>query len=316
MTVAVHRTRGSAAGLIDRLPSVRGRYTANTPLAPYTWFRVGGAAEIVFRPADSDDLASFLGNRPERVPVTVIGATSNLLVRDGGIPGVVIRLTRAFGDIDFSADAVSVGAAVPDANMARASAENGRCGLEFLSGIPGTIGGGLRMNAGAYGGCFGDVVIKADAFDPSGQLRQLAVGEMGMGYRHTGVPDDWIFVSALLRAEPGDEAVGPDRMAVIQAARAATQPVRSRTGGSTFANPEGHKAWELIDRAGCRGLRLGGAMVSQLHCNFLINTGAATAADLENLGKEVRRRVRDSSGIELRWEIRRVGIPVVAEHEA
>lgn len=299
--------------LVERLPSVRGRYTENVPMAPFTWFRVGGAAEVVFRPDDVEDLAMFLAGKPEDVPVTVIGVTSNLLVRDGGIAGVVVRLGKAFAEIAFSEDTARIGAAVLDINAARAALREARSGLEFLSGIPGGIGGGLRMNAGAYGREFKDVVIEAEAIDGRGTLHRAPVADLAMGYRHSGAPADWIFTSALFMAPEGDAEAIEARMEEIRAAREASQPIRSRTGGSTFANPEGHKAWQLIDAAGCRGLRVGGAMVSELHCNFLINTGAATARDLETLGEEVRRRVYETSGVTLRWEIRRIGEP--ANHE-
>ena len=299
--------------LIERLPMVRGRYSERVDMAPFTWFRVGGLAEVVFRPADPEDLASFLADRPKDVPVTVIGVTSNLLVRDGGVSGVVVRLGKEFARVDFSDDEVRIGAAMLDANASQAALRAGRAGLEFLSGIPGSIGGGLRMNAGAYGREFKDVLIDAEAIDPDGVTHRLPVQDMDMGYRHCGVAKDWIFTSALFETEAGDAADIERRMTEIRSAREASQPIRSRTGGSTFANPDGAKAWELIDAAGCRGLRVGGAMVSELHCNFLINTGAATARDLETLGEEVRRRVLETSGITLRWEIRRIGEPAYPE---
>ncbi len=304
------------ARLVERLPSVRGRYSENVSMAPITWFRVGGAAEVVFRPSDVEDLAMFLAGKPEDVPVTVIGVTSNLLIRDGGIPGVVIRLGKAFAGVEFFEDTARIGAAVLDLNAARAALREKRSSLEFLSGIPGGIGGGLRMNAGAYGREFKDVVIEAEAIDGRGTVHRTPVADLGMGYRHSGAPEDWIFTSALFMAPKGDAQVIADRMDEIGAAREASQPIRSRTGGSTFANPEGHKAWQLIDAAGCRGLRVGGAMVSDLHCNFLINTGAATARDLETLGEEVRRRVFETSGVSLRWEIRRIGEPASQEEVA
>ncbi len=301
--------RQASERLIERLPAVRGRLTENAALAPVTWFRVGGAAEVMFRPADVEDLAAFLAAKPADVPVTVIGVASNLLVRDGGVPGVVIRLGRGFVDIRIDAETVSAGAGALDLNVALACQEGGIAGLEFLCGIPGTIGGGLRMNAGAYGREIRDILREAVALDAEGRSHTLSPMAMQLSYRHCGVPEDWIFVAARFAAEPGDrEAIGR-RMAEIQAAREASQPVRARTGGSTFANPPGHKAWELIDRAGCRGLRRGGAMVSEKHANFLINTGEASAADLEGLGEEVRRRVFETSGISLDWEIRRIGRP-------
>lgn len=300
--------------LIERLPAVRGRLTENAPLAGITWFRVGGAAEVMFRPADRDDLAAFLADKPADVPVTVIGVASNLLVRDGGIPGVVIRLGRGFADIKVTGTTVEAGAAALDVNVARSAAEAGVAGLEFLVGVPGTIGGALRMNAGAYGREMTDVTVAAEAFDPTGRLHRLSHAELGFSYRHCAVGEDWIFVAATLTGEPGAPEAIAARMRDIQEAREASQPIRTRTGGSTFANPtdpkaQGRKAWQLIDAAGCRGLTRGGAMVSEKHCNFLINTGTATAADLEGLGEEVRRRVFEATGVSLQWEIRRVGLP-------
>lgn len=294
--------------LIDRLPPVRGRLTENAPLASITWFRVGGPAEVMFRPADAEDLAGFLARRPADVPVTVIGVGSNVLVRDGGVPGVVVRLGRGFSDITVEDLTITAGAAALDLNVARVALDAGLSGLEFLSGIPGTIGGALRMNAGAYGSEIGDVVIDACALDGSGGLHTLTPAELGLGYRRSAVPADWIFVAARLRGGEGDPAATFRRMEDIRNARETTQPIRTRTGGSTFANPPGTKAWQLIDQAGCRGLSIGGAQVSEQHCNFLINTGDATAADLEALGEEVRRRVFETSGVRLEWEIRRVGV--------
>ena len=296
--------------LLDRLPPVRGRLTENAPLAGITWFRVGGPAEVMFRPADLADLRAFLSAKPAEVPVTVIGVGSNLLVRDGGVPGVVIRLGKGFAEIGAEGSRIIAGAAALDLNVARVAAEAGIAGLEFLSGIPGTIGGALRMNAGAYGRELVDVVQSAEAVDAQGTVHRLDRQGLGLGYRHSGVPEDWIFVGAEIAGSPGERGAILARLAEIQAAREASQPIRSRTGGSTFANPPGQKAWELIDRAGCRGLAAGGAMVSEKHCNFLINTGAATAADLEGLGEEVRRRVFERSGVTLEWEIKRVGVPL------
>ena len=293
--------------LIDRLPPVRGRLTADAPLAPVTWFRVGGPAEVMFRPADAEDLAEFLTKRPPEVPVTVIGVASNLLVRDGGVEGVVVRLGRGFAAIEINGLRVTTGAAVLDLNAAIACRAAGVGGLEFLSGIPGTMGGALRMNAGAYGREIKDVLESAVALDRAGARHELSLAEMGLGYRHCGVPDDWIFVGATLRGAEADRDAIQQRMAEIQSEREASQPIRARTGGSTFANPPGHKAWELIDRAGCRGLTRGGAMVSGKHTNFLINTGSATAADIEGLGEEIRRRVFEKFGVMLEWEIRRIG---------
>ena len=296
------------AGLLERLPPVRGRIAANAAIGPLTWFRVGGPAEILFRPADADDLASFLAALPGDVPVTVLGVGSNLLVRDGGIPGVTIRLGRGFAEVAAPGDArVRAGAGALDLNVALAAAEAGIAGLEFLSGVPGTIGGALRMNAGAYGGEIKDALVEAAAIDRRGARHRVPGEALGLGYRHSGAPDDWIFTEALLQGRAGDPAEIARRMAEIKAAREASQPIRSRTGGSTFANPPGDQAWRLIDAAGCRGLVRGGAMVSEKHTNFLINTGSATATDIEGLGEEVRRRVHARFGIVLEWEIRRVG---------
>jgi UDP-N-acetylmuramate dehydrogenase len=295
------------AALIDRMPPVRGRIAANAPIGPMTWFRVGGPADVLFRPADEADLAEFLRALPDDVPVTVIGVASNLLVRDGGIPGVTIRLGRGFAEIAPEGEEMRAGAGALDLNVALAAADAGIAGLEFLSGVPGTIGGGLRMNAGAYGGEIKDVLIEASAVDRDGTVHRVPVDALGLSYRHSEVPEDWIFTGALLRGRRGDPAEISARMVEIKAAREASQPIRARTGGSTFANPPGDHAWRLIDAAGCRGLVRGGAMVSEKHTNFLINTGAASAADIEGLGEEVRRRVQTKFGVVLDWEIRRVG---------
>ncbi|TAJ31437.1 MAG: UDP-N-acetylmuramate dehydrogenase [Reyranella sp.] len=293
--------------LIDRLPRPRGRLTADAPLGPQTWFRAGGSAEVLFRPADVEDLSGFLASLQPDVPVTVLGVGSNLLVRDGGVRGVVIRLMRGFTNVSVEGHEVIAGAGAPDLNVALTARDHALAGLEFLSGIPGTIGGALRMNAGAYQGDLSQVLVSAEAVDRSGKVRAVGVADMGFSYRHSEAPADWIFTSARLRATPGDQLAIARRIAEIDAARTDTQP-RSRTGGSTFVNPPGHKAWELIDRAGCRGLRIGEAQVSEKHCNFLINLGAGTATDIEALGEEVRRRVLDKTGVQLEWEIRRVGV--------
>jgi len=303
-----------AVSLIDRLPPVRGDYATGVRLAEATWFRVGGPAEVLFRPRDEADLIAFLKGRPADVPVTVIGIGSNILVRDGGIDGVVIRLGHGFGRIEIEEVEVRVGAGAPDVGVALACAASGVAGLEFLRGIPGTIGGALRMNAGAYGREIKDVLVRATAIDAQGRIHVLEPDELGLSYRHSEVPDDWIFTSAVLRGKPGNREEIAETMKRVADARLETQPVRTRTGGSTFKNPPpeisgGRKAWELIDAAGCRGLTLGGARVSEQHCNFLINTGTATAADLENLGEEVRRRVREATGVLLEWEIRILGRP-------
>jgi UDP-N-acetylmuramate dehydrogenase len=291
---------------------MRGRYRENADLARITWFRVGGPAQVMFRPADADDLSNFLKGRPKDVPVTVIGVGSNLLVRDGGIPGVVIRLGREFAKISSQGGAVTAGAGALDGNVAKTAAASGIAGLEFLSGIPGTIGGALRMNGGAYGHEMMGVVGSAEAIGPGGERHRLSLEELGFSYRRSMVPEDWIFVSAELHGTPGDPATITARIAEIQDLRANSQPIRTRTGGSTFKNPienaDTPKAWELIDRAGCRGLVRGGARVSEQHCNFLINDGTATAADIEALGEEIRRRVKEATGVTLEWEIRRVGV--------
>ncbi|MEP1220109.1 MAG: UDP-N-acetylmuramate dehydrogenase [Parvibaculum sp.] len=298
-----------ATSLIDRLPKVRGELVAGAALAPLTWFRVGGVAEVLFRPADADDLADFLAGTPEDVPVTVIGVGSNLLVRGGGVKGVVIRLGRPFMNIEVAEGAcVRAGTAALDVAVSRAAQEAGLAGLEFYRGIPGSIGGALRMNGGAYGRETKDVLVEAVAIDRKGKRHVLSNADMHYSYRHCGAPEDLIFVEALFQAAPGNAEEILRRMNEITASREATQPIRTRTGGSTFKNPEGQKSWQLIDAAGCRGLRRGGAQVSELHCNFLINTGDATASDLEELGEEVRARVKETSGITLEWEIRRIGM--------
>jgi UDP-N-acetylmuramate dehydrogenase len=293
--------------LIDRLPKVRGRISADAPLAGVTWFSVGGPAEVLFRPADRDDLVAFLGAKTADVPVTLLGVGSNLLVRDGGVPGVVIRLGRDFVAVRAEGERIVAGAGALDINVALTARDHAIAGLEFLSGVPGTIGGALRMNAGAYGGDVSLVLVSAQAVDSAGRLHDVTAAELGFTYRHCAAPADWIFLSATLQGRHGDRQTIGARIAEIEAERQASQP-RSKTGGSTFVNPPGAKAWELIDRAGCRGLRLGGAQVSDKHCNFLINTGEATAHDIEALGEEVRRRVLAQSGIALQWEILRVGI--------
>lgn len=295
--------------LIDRLPAVRGRLSEQAPLSQVTWFRVGGPAEVMFRPADREDLLAFLAGKPEDVPVTVLGVASNVLIRDGGLPGVVVRLGRGFADIEAEAGDLLCGAAALDINVATSAKLFGIAGLEFLSGVPGTIGGALRMNAGAYGKEIKDVLVWAEAADPEGGVHRLGLDEMGFAYRRSALPADWIALGARLAGEPGDPELIEARIREIQRQRAESQPLKTRTGGSTFKNPPGHKAWQLIDAAGCRGLKVGGAMVSEKHCNFLINTGTATAAELEALGEEVRRRVKDDSGVDLEWEIRRLGVP-------
>lgn len=297
----------SSSHLIDRLPKPRGRLAADAPLGPQTWFRAGGPAEVLFRPADVQDLAAFLAALPSDIPVTVLGVGSNLLVRDGGLKGVVVRLMRGFTGISVEGHEIVSGAGALDLNVAFTARDHALAGLEFLSGIPGTIGGALRMNAGAYQGELSGALVSAEAVDRSGRVHTLSAAQMGFSYRHSETPSDWIFTSARLRATPGDQLAIARRIAEIDSARTESQP-RSRTGGSTFVNPPGHKAWELIDAAGCRGLRIGEAQVSEKHCNFLINLGAATATDIEALGEEVRRRVYEQSGVRLEWEIRRIGV--------
>ncbi|MDE3114487.1 MAG: UDP-N-acetylmuramate dehydrogenase [Pseudomonadota bacterium] len=289
------------------LPPVRGTYAENAPLKDLVWFRAGGHAEILFRPADAEDLATFLYAKPADLRVAVIGVGSNLLVRDGGIPGVVVRLPASFGKVAVEGTRVRAGAAALDAAVARATADAGIAGLEFLRGVPGTIGGALRMNAGCYGRELKDVFVEAVALDGKGERHVLSVDDMGFTYRHSAVPENWIFVEALLEGTPDNPAAVRARMEKLVEQREASQPIRAKTGGSTFQNPPGLKAWQLIDEAGCRGLRHGGAQVSEMHCNFLINTGDATAADLEALGEEVRVRVKEKSGMTLEWEIKRIG---------
>jgi len=290
------------------LPAVRGSLRRRVPLAERTWFRVGGPADLLFEPADADDLAAFLAGRPAGMAVTVLGLASNMIVRDGGIGGVTIRLPRSFAAINVQGSAIVAGAGASDVRVARAAQQAGLAGFEFLCGIPGSIGGAVRMNAGAYGADMSDLVEAVEAVDGTGQRHMLTRAELGFAYRHSDLPGDWIVVRAWMRGRSGAAAAIAGRMERIRAEREASQPVRSRTGGSTFANPPGGpRAWELIAEAGCRGLRRGGAQVSERHANFLINTGTATAADLEDLGEEVRERVATRSGITLRWEIRRVG---------
>jgi UDP-N-acetylmuramate dehydrogenase len=291
------------------MPDLRGRLLANESLAPLTWFRVGGPAQVLFTPADEDDLAYFLKNLPRDVPLYVFGVGSNLIVRDGGVEGVVIRLSpRAFGDVSVEGDVVTAGAAALDKRVAETAASADISGLEFYFGIPGTIGGALRMNAGANGRETRDVLIEAVGIDREGKRHIFSNADMKFVYRASGVDPSIIFTSARFR---GTKAAPEDiraRMAEVQNHRETAQPIREKTGGSTFKNPPGHSAWKLVDAAGCRGLRLGGAQVSEMHCNFLINTGDATAQDIEMLGETVRQRVKETSGIELQWEIKRIGV--------
>jgi UDP-N-acetylmuramate dehydrogenase len=299
-------------GFLNTMPKLRGRVQANAPLAPFTWFRVGGPAEALVRPADADDLAQFLHGLPLDIPVHVIGACSNLIIRDGGLPGVVIRLARGFGAATVESDGVIAGAAALDVTVAEHAATAGLTGLEFLSGIPGSMGGAVVMNGGAYGGDIASCLDWAEIVTRAGEQRRLSSADLAFAYRHSRLPHGAVVVRARLRAQRGAPVVIAARMAEIRAAREASQPIRARTGGSTFRNPPNMKAWELIEAAGCRGLVRGGAQVSEKHCNFLINTGDATAADLEGLGEEVRRRVHAATGVTLEWEIHRIGLPVGA----
>jgi UDP-N-acetylmuramate dehydrogenase len=290
-----------------RMPELRGRLLANQPIGEFTWFRVGGPAQAFFMPEDENDLAYFLRKLPGETPVTVIGAGSNMIVRDGGVAGVVIRLSRGFNDVKVEDHRITAGTAILDVMVARAAQPAGIAGLAFLSGIPGTIGGALRMNGGAYGGETKDVLVETQGVDRQGNLRKFTIGEMGFSYRHCGVSEDVIFTAAVLQGRAGAPEEIAAEMTTIKKKREASQP-RNRTGGSTFKNPPGHSAWKLVDDAGCRGLTVGGAQVSELHSNFLINLGGATAADIEILGETVRERVKAHSGVELEWEIKRVGV--------
>ncbi|MEQ8709894.1 MAG: UDP-N-acetylmuramate dehydrogenase [Rhodospirillales bacterium] len=308
-------TAGHSTGLAwrDGLPDVRGRLEFDADIAKVTWFRTGGPADVAFRPADEEDLSAFLSCLDPSISVTVLGIGSNLLIRDGGIRGVVIRLGRGFSDLHVAGTDIIAGAAAPDRNVALAAAKAGIAGLAFLTGIPGTIGGALRMNAGAYGREMKDILVTARAVDRNGQVHEAAAGDLGLTYRHSSAPADWIFTRATLSGEPGEAAEIRAAMEEIDRTRAQAQPLKTRTGGSTFKNPPGEKAWQLIDRAGCRGLRIGDAQVSEKHCNFLLNTGHASAADIESLGEEVRRRVRETTGHSLEWEIKRLGEPAMKE---
>ena len=299
------------ADLRALMPDLRGRLTANAPLADITWFRVGGAAQILFSPADEADLSYFLKSMPDDVPLNVIGLGSNLLVRDGGVAGVVIRLGRGFNDIKIEAgNTVRAGTAVPDVKVARAAAEAGITGLAFFRGIPGSIGGALRMNAGAHGRETKDCLTSARAVDLDGNIHVLSLKDMGFTYRHCGVQDGWIFTEATFKGTPGEPATILKEMDEVAEYREKNQPIKERTGGSTFKNPPGNSAWKLVDDAGCRGFRIGGAKVSDMHCNFLINDSQATGEDVERLGETVRARVKAKSGVTLNWEIIRLGLPL------
>jgi UDP-N-acetylmuramate dehydrogenase len=295
------------------LPELRGKLKSGAMLADLTWFRVGGPAEILYSPADEADLAYVVKTIPQDIPVTVIGLGSNLLVRDGGIEGVVIRLGKGFGDIEVEdGQRLRAGAAVPDVKVARAAADAGISGLSFYRGIPGCVGGALRMNGGAHGKETKEVVIEVRAVDRQGNIHVLPVDELHYSYRHCGAPEDFIFTEALFQGEPGEPEKILAEMDDIAAYRESAQPIKSRTGGSTFKNPPGKKAWQLIDAAGCRGFRIGEAHVSEMHCNFLINDANATGAEIEELGETVRARVKETSGVDLEWEIKRLGVPAKA----
>ncbi|GBD40759.1 UDP-N-acetylenolpyruvoylglucosamine reductase [bacterium HR39] len=291
------------------LPPVRGRIERDVELARRTWLRVGGPARFLFVPADLDDLREFLRSRPPELPVLPLGLASNVLVRDGGIDGVVVRLSGPLAEVRVEDDVVVAGGGASDRRVALAAAEAGLSGFEFMVGIPGSIGGAVRMNAGCYGGETADRLLWAEALDPRGELHRLSRDELGFSYRHSELPPGWIVVRAAFRLAAGDPRRIRARMEEIREARARSQPLQVATGGSTFKNPPGAKAWELVDRAGCRGLVRGRAMVSEKHCNFLINLGGARAAELEELGEEVRRRVFERCGVWLEWEIERLGLP-------
>ena len=295
--------------MIHQLPEVRGSYRKNFKLSNVTWFCVGGPADILFKPADIDDLAYFLQEKNSEIPYMVLGVGSNLLVRDGGIRGVVIRLGKGFTDIVNKGDILEVGAGALDVNVSQYCLENGLEGLEFLSGIPGVIGGALMMNAGSYGQEIADHLIRLEALDEKGNLIIIPKEACGFKYRSSSLSDQLIFTKAYLRVTPGDPLEIKEKIQNIQKQREESQPIRSKTSGSSFKNPPKHKAWQLIDQAGCRGLRLGDAIISEKHCNFLINLGNATATEIEELGEQVRRRVFNNSGIMLEWEIKIVGIP-------
>jgi UDP-N-acetylmuramate dehydrogenase len=303
-------------GLLAMLPPVRGRVKEGLPLAPRTWLRVGGAAELWIEPADLADLQAFLAAKSEGLPVTPLGVASNVLVRDGGLAGVVLRLSGPLAKVRVEGDRLVAGAGATDRALAIAAQQAGISGLEFFIGIPGTVGGAVRMNAGAFGGETAEVVERVTALDPHGNPHVLSHDDLAFVYRHSALPAGWIVVEATLKGATGDPGRIRTRMAAIKAEREAAQPLHVATGGSTFKNPQGAKAWELIDAAGCRGLRHGKAMVSEKHCNFLINTGGASAADLEALGETVRERVLATSGVRLQWEIHRLGHPPGNDLEA
>lgn len=292
---------------INLKPDLLARVRQNFDLSKTNWLRVGGQAQYFFKAENAQDLADFLKELPKEIPVTVLGVGSNIIVRDGGIDGVVVKLGRGFTECSVQDSDFKVGAGMLDINVSLYAAENEIAGLEFLSGIPGTIGGAVRMNAGAYGCDISQVLVAAEIVERDGTIRNLSNAEMGFSYRNSKLPEGAIVTAAVLRGKVGDRDEIVERIEEIGRKREETQPIRTRTGGSTFKNPDGHKAWELIDKAGCRGLTIGGAQMSELHCNFMINTGNATAADLENLGEEVIKRVLEKTGIRLEWEIKRIG---------
>lgn len=299
------------ADLKSAMPELRGRLIPNAPMADITWFRVGGPAQVLFAPQDESDLAYFLKHAPNELPVIVVGLGSNLLVRDGGVKGVVIRLGRGFGDVVVEpGNKVRAGTVVPDVKVARAAGDAGIMGLAFYRGIPGSIGGALRMNAGAHGTETKDCLIGARAVDRAGNVHVLSLADMKFTYRHCGIPSNWIFTEATYQGTPGDPAEIQKQMQEVADYREANQPIKDRTGGSTFKNPMGNSSWKLIDAAGCRGLRVGGAKVSEMHCNFLINDHGASGEDVERLGETVRARVKAHSGVTLEWEIIRLGLPL------
>ncbi|MEP4052362.1 MAG: UDP-N-acetylmuramate dehydrogenase [Litorimonas sp.] len=296
--------------LLERLPEVRGSLRADVPLAPFTWLRVGGAAEALFMPKDEADLAHFLSSVSDDVPVQILGVASNTIIRDGGIKGVVIRLGPAFGKVSVEGLRVTAGAAALDKTVAKKAAVAGIAGLEFYAGVPGTIGGALRMNAGCYGAETRNVLVSVVALDRTGRRQVMSLDDMQYSYRHCGAASDLIFTEATYEGTPDDPSSILSRMDEITAKRETSQPIREKTGGSTFKNPDGHSSWKLIDAAGCRGLRVGGAQMSEQHCNFMINADGATAADLEELGETVRAKVLETQGVQLDWEVRRIGVPL------
>jgi UDP-N-acetylmuramate dehydrogenase len=293
--------------LLDTLPEIGGSYREGADLSKTNWFNVGGRAEVLFRPADTEDLSYFIKHKPDNVPLTILGVGSNLLVRDGGIDGVVIKLGRGFTDIRKEGDTIHAGAGALSYNVSMMAAQSGVAGLEFLSGIPGAIGGALAMNAGAYGSDTASVLVRAELVDEAGDIHWLSVEDIGYIYRGNTLPEGMIFTKAVFQGHYDKVDAITARIDDIQHKRHSSQPVKERTSGSTFKNPQGHRAWELIDQAGCRGLQIGGAQVSKKHCNFFINTGNATAHDIEALGEEVRRRVKECSGVELQWEVQMIG---------